>query len=138
MRATIGAVLLAACCAASFHIGRLYESRRWEIASPAVRAAWKAKEGPTAERLLHAQRAIELDEEYLLGYVLKARAWYESGRSEAPEHVTSILRQGMDAAEVDHALYLLWQANLQRQDMEGARLYRECLLRVGGEWGQGN
>lgn len=128
------ALALAASCAVGFLGGRFYERRYWEIAPPALRAVWGAKEGPLAERLRHANRAIELDDTYLLAYVWKARAWFESGADEAPEHTIAILKHGFDEAEVDHGLYLLYHASLRHGDADSARLYHEVLLRLGGDW----
>jgi len=44
------------------------------------------------------------------------------------------LKGGMDATEVDHALYLLWQASIARRDLVAANVYRDCLMHIGGDW----
>lgn len=85
VRVVIKVVLALMCAAAGFGIGRLYEAHYWQIASAAARMGWRAKANLLEVRLRYARRAVELDDTYLMGYVLQARTWYASGRDEAPE-----------------------------------------------------
>jgi hypothetical protein len=119
---------------AGYWVGTTLEVRRQSIATAARRATWGAKEGELDERLRAADRGIARDRMHFPAYVWKARAWIESDEEDAPEHAIAILTEGIRAAEVDHALYLLCPASLERGDAEGAELHAKLLRRLATNW----
>jgi hypothetical protein len=92
--------------------GRRYERRQWRVASPALREVWRSKEGAFAERLRHAQRAVQLDDRLMASHEWEARAWWECSASPTKERETIVcLTRGLlVAADAESVLSLLAQA----------------------------